>query len=243
MLNSFYTFSKAIDDCDTDYGVCTGVKPVEDRNLNKGRAGYDMRHRFVTSAIYELPVGKGRHFMDRGGVMNAIFGGYEISWIQTVETGNPIGFTFTNSPYNYYPTSIGNYVPNLVGTPTMPAFGLGKLIGGNRFVQTEENALVDINNFAAPPPFTPGNAGRNIMTGPASYYSQVSAKKNFKFGERWNLHVRWDFQNPFHNYGFSPPTNQVDFKNPRLFGKIISDVATANLNGEPLMNLMLRLSW
>ena len=243
MLNSFYTFSKAIDDCDTDYGVCTGVKPVEDRNLNKGRAGYDMRHRFVTSAIYELPVGKGRHFMDRGGIMNVIFGGYEISWIQTVETGNPIGFTFTNSPNNYYPTSIGNYVPNLVGTPTMPAFGLGKLIGGNRFVQTEENALVDINNFAAPPPFTPGNAGRNIMTGPASYYSQVSAKKNFKFGERWNLQVRWDFQNPFHNYGFSPPTNQVDFKNPRLFGKITSDVATANLNGEPLMNLMLRLSW
>jgi len=55
MVNSFYTFSKAIDDCDTDYGTCTGVKPVENRNLNKGRAGYDMRHRFVTSAIYELP--------------------------------------------------------------------------------------------------------------------------------------------------------------------------------------------
>ena len=27
-LNSFYTFSKAIDDCDTDYGTCTGVEPV-----------------------------------------------------------------------------------------------------------------------------------------------------------------------------------------------------------------------
>jgi hypothetical protein len=243
MLNSFYTFSKAIDDCDTDYGVCTGVKPVEDRNLNKGRAGYDMRHRFVTSAIYEFPVGKGRRFMNRGGILNTLFGGYEISWIQTVETGNPIGFSFVNSPNNYYPSSIGNWVPNLVGTPSMPAFGVGKLIGGNRFDQVQENALVDINNFVAPPPFTPGNAGRNIMTGPASYYSQVSAKKNFKFKERWNLQVRLDFQNPFHNYGFSPPTNVVDFKNPRLFGKITSDVATANLNGEPLMNLMVRLSW
>ena len=28
-----------------------------------------------------------------------------------------------------------------------------------------------------------------------------------------------------------------------LFGKITSDVATASLNGEPLMNLMLRLTW
>ncbi|MDQ2898259.1 MAG: TonB-dependent receptor [Acidobacteriota bacterium] len=243
LLNSFYTFSKAIDDCDTDYGVCTGVEPVTNRGLNKGRAGFDMRHRFVTSAIYELPFGKGRHFLNRGGVVNAFLGGYEISWIQTVETGNPFGFSYTNSPNNYYPTSIGNWVPNLVGTPTMPHFGLGKLIGGNRFDQTQENALIDINNFATPPPFTVGNAGRNILTGPASYYSQISAKKNFKFRERWNFQVRLDMQNPFHNYGFSAPTNTVDFKNPRLFGKITSDVATANLNGEPLMNLMVRLSW
>src|SRR5207248_2608841 len=120
VMNSFYTFSKAIDDCDTDYGTCSGVAPITNRNLNKGRAGYDMRHRFVTSATYELPVGKGRHWMNRGGILNAIFGGYELSWIQTVETGNPFGFTFANSPYNYYPTNIGNRVPNLVTMPTMP---------------------------------------------------------------------------------------------------------------------------
>jgi hypothetical protein len=148
-----------------------------------------------------------------------------------------------NSPYNYYPTNIGTRVPNLVATPTMQQFGLGNLIGGNRFNQTLENPVVNIADFAAPPAFTPGNAGRNILTGPGSLYSQVSAKKNFKFGERWNLQLRWDFQNPFHNYGFSAPSNSVDFKNPNLFGKITSDVATASLNGEPLMDLQLRLSW
>jgi hypothetical protein len=243
VLNSFYTYSKAIDDCDTDYGTCSGVAPVSNRNLNKGRAGYDMRHRLVGSATYELPVGKGRAYLNRGGVLNAIFGGYELSWIQTVETGNPFGYSFANSAFNYYPTNIGNRVPNLVGTPDMPHFGLGDKIGGARFNQSLSNALIDINNFVAPPAFIPGNAGRNITTGPASYYSQVSAKKNFKIKERWNLQVRYDFQNPFHNYGFSPPSNTVDFRNPQLFGKITSDVATANLNGEPLMNLMLRLTW
>jgi hypothetical protein len=254
VVDGFYTFSKALDDCDTDYGLCTGVEPVTNRNLAKGRAGYDMNHRFVVSANYELPVGKGRHFMNRGGILNVLFGGYEISWIQTVESGNPFGFSFTNSPNNYYPTAgptpsltsgvnIGTYVPNLVATPTMQQFGLGNLIGGNRFNQALENPVVNVADFAAPPAFTPGNAGRNILTGPGSLYSQISAKKNFKFGERWNLQVRWDFQNPFHNYGFSAPSSQLDFKNPNLFGKITSDVATASLNGEPLMNLMLRLSW
>jgi len=119
------------------------------------------------------------------------------------------------STIRYYPTNnAGNWVPNLVGTPTMPHFGVGKLIGGNRFDQAQENALVDIKNFAAPPEFTPGNAGRNIMTGPASYYSQTSAKKNFKFGERWNLQVRWDFQNPFHNYGFKPADQSDRLQDP-----------------------------
>lgn len=243
VMNSFYTYSKALDDCDTDYGTCTGVEPVENRNLNKGRAGYDQRHRFITSFTYELPVGKGRHFLNHGGVMNYIIGGYDLSWIQVVETGNPFGFTFANSPYNYYPTNIGTRVPNLVVQPTMPQFGLGSDIGGNRFNQALENPVINIADFAAPPPFTPGNAGRNILTGPASYYSMISAKKNFRITERMNLQLRWDFQNPFHNFGFSAPSNSVDFKNPQLFGKITSDVATASLNGEPLMNLMLRLSW
>jgi Carboxypeptidase regulatory-like domain/TonB-dependent Receptor Plug Domain len=272
VMDSFYTYSKALDDCDTDYNVCNGVEPVTNRNLSKGRAAYDMRHRFVTSFSYEVPVGKGRRFKNQGGILDYVIGGYDLSWIQTVDTGNPFGFTFANSPYNYYPTSgatpnlssgvnIGTRVPNLVATPTMPQFGLGYDIGPNRFNQSGEYAVVgasggapatyagcapptcNISAFAPPPPFTPGNAGRNILTGPASYYSMFSAKKNFRITERVILQVRYDFQNPFHNFGFSAPNSTVDFKNPQLFGKITSDVATASLTGEPLMNLMLRLSW
>ena len=261
VVDSFYTYSKALDDCDNDYGTCTGVAPLTDRNLNKGRAGFDMRHRFVTSFTYELPVGKGRHFRNRGGFLDYIIGGYDLSWIQTVDTGNPFGFTFANSPYNYYPTSSGIRVPNLVATPTMPQFGAGQNIGPNRFNQSGEYVVVgasggnpatyancalptcDISAFAPPPAFTPGNAGRNILTGPAAYFSQISVKKNFRITERITLQFRWDFQNPFHNYAFAAPSSAVDFKNPQLFGKITGETATASIQGEPLMNIMLRLSW
>ena len=85
--------------------------------------------------------------------------------------------------------------------------------------------------------------GRNIVTGPGIIYSQASAQKNFRFKERWNLQFRFDFQNPFHNWGFNNPSNQVDFKNPQLFGKITADQTTASFGGQPLMNLMLKLSW
>ncbi len=261
LLDSFYSYSKVLDDCDSDYGTCSGVAPVTDRNLNKGRAGYDMRHRFVTSLSYELPIGKGRQFVNNRRWLDFLIGGYDVSWIQTIDSGNPFGFSFANSPNNYYPTNIGTRVPNLVATPTMPQFGLGNDIGPSRFNQSAEYGLVsaaggsaasysncapptcNISAFAPPPAFTPGNAGRNILTGPGSIYSMMSAKKNFRVTERVNLQFRFDFQNPFHNFGFSPPSGSVDFKNPQLFGKITSDVATASLNGEPLMNIMLRLTW
>jgi hypothetical protein len=244
VLDSFYTYSKAINDCDNDYGVCTGVAPVENRNLNKARASYDRTHVFVTSVTYELPVGKGRRFLNNNKYLNFFLGDYDLAWIQSIESGNPFGFTFVNSQYNYFPTAIGNQVPNLTCNHiTMPQFGLGDLIGGNRFNQALENPVLPVSCFAAPPAFTPGNAGRNIVTGPGILYSQVSAKKNFPITERVNLQFRFDFQNPFHNYGFNNPSNQLDLTNPRLFGKITGDQTTASFNGQPLMNIMLRLSF
>jgi hypothetical protein len=244
VLNSFYTYSKAIDDCDSDYGVCTGVAPVENRNLNKARATYDRAHVFVTSATYELPVGKGRHFLNNNKFLDLLVGGYDLAWIQSFESGNPFGFTYTNSPYNYFPTAIGNRVPNLTCSGiSMPQFRLGDAIGGNRFNQALENPVLPVSCFAVPAAFTTGNAGRNIITGPGIMYSQISASKNFRITEKVQLQFRFDFQNPFHNYGFNNPSNQLDVKNPQLFGKITGDQTTASFVGQPLMNLMLRLSF
>jgi hypothetical protein len=244
VLNTFYTFSKALDDCDSDSGACTGVAPIANRNLNKARAGYDRTHVFVANFTYELPMGKGRRFLNHNRVLDWLVGGYELAWVETINSGNPFGFSFANSPYNYYPTSIGNRVPNLTCNGiSMSQFGLGSEIGGARFNQALENPVLPVGCFAPPPEFTVGNAGRNIVTGPGILYSQASVKKNFAITERWNFQIRFDFQNPFHNWGFNAPSNQVDFKNPQLFGKITGDQTTASFAGQPLMNLMLKLSW
>ena len=72
---------------------------------------------------------------------------------------------------------------------------------------------------------------------------RLPRQKNFAFKERYNLQFRFDFQNPFHNWGFSNPTTTVDFKNPQLFGKITGDQTTASFAGEPLMNLTLKFTW
>jgi len=74
-LNAFYTLSKALDDCYSDSGTCSGVAPITNRNLNKGRAGYDRQQVAVANATYELPIGKGRHFLNHNKVLDYLIGG------------------------------------------------------------------------------------------------------------------------------------------------------------------------
>jgi hypothetical protein len=235
-FNAFYTFSKAIDSQDNDNSG-SGVAPIQNRSLEKGRAGFDRNHRFVGVINWELPLGKGRKFgSGMGNVTNALFGGWELSWIQTMESGNPLTFSFANSPNNYYPTFAGNRRPDLVSQPDYD-FSKWDNGGPNRFTQQARPAVVDINAFAYPAAFTVGNSGRNILTGPRLIWSQVSAQKNFRIRERFNAQFRWDFQNALKTYNFTGPTTAVDFRNPLTFGKLGDDPRTASLGGQPLMNI------
>jgi hypothetical protein len=239
-FSTFYTFSKAIDSQDNDNDG-SGLAPIQNRGLEKARAGYDRNHRFIAYATYELPIGKGKKFMNSGGIRNAIFGGWEIAWIQTLESGNPYTFTFAGSPYNYFPTYAGTRRPDLVSQPSLlPNWGN---VGGDRFTQANRNPIIDINNFAYPAAFTPGNSGRNIMTGTRLLWSQFSGQKNWKIRERFGIQLRYDFQNPFHNYNWSNPDLTVNYRNPQLFGKLLSDQRTASVGGQPLMNLTLQVTW
>ena len=254
-FNTFYTFSKSINSQDTDNSG-SGVAPLQNRSLEKARAGYDRNHRWLAVVNYELPFGNGKRFANAGGWKNLLVGGWELSWIQTIESGNPLNFSWANSPYNYYPTFAGARRPDVVGSPTLD---MGKWNNGgpDRFTLQNRPAVVDINAFAWPGgcgsvttavapgqcDFRVGNAGRNIITGPGLLWAQVSAQKNFRFNERWNAQLRWDFQNALKTFNFTGPTTGVDFRNPRNFGKLTDDPRTASLGGQPLMNLTLMIQF
>jgi hypothetical protein len=233
---TFYTFSKALDSSDSDNSG-GGVAPIQNRNLEKGRAGYDRAHRYIGTINYELPFGKGKKFLT-GRMANAILGGLELSMIQTVESGNPLNFSFANSPNNYYPGFAGARRPNLVSSPVYD-FGQWNNGGPDRFVTNNRPAVIDMNAFAYPGAFQIGSAGRNIISGPRLVWAQISAQKNFSLKERVKGQLRWDMQNVFKTYNFTGPTTTVDFRNPATFGKLTDDPRTASLGGQPLMNLTL----
>lgn len=221
-MTSFYTFSKAIDDCDND-GLCLG-QTYYNRSLEKGRAGYDITHRSVTYLTYELPFGRNRKWMTGGGVKDYFLGGWNASIIQTFQSGLPVTFTLNatgstvaaGSPNPYLP---GNGVlrPNLVAP--IDQIAIQDWTIGDRFNNNLKNPMWNINAFGNPAPFTAGNMGRNMINGPGLNWTQTSIAKNITFKERYVFQIRYDINNVFKQPNFVNPSSVVNLKSPGLFGK------------------------
>jgi hypothetical protein len=78
-----YTFQKTLTDVLGDTGNDQNRQGTFlDNNrpeLNYGRADYDRTHTVNANMVYELPFGKGKRFLNNGGLMNLLFGGFQLS--------------------------------------------------------------------------------------------------------------------------------------------------------------------
>ncbi len=117
-------------------------------------------------------------------------------------------------------------------------------IGGDRFVQANQNGLIQsMGYFSYPAAFTVGNGGRNTFDRQRFIDTQFSASKEWMIKERATVEFRFDFQNPFKWYNLSAPNTTVNFTNPATFGKVSTSTSdegtTANAGGQGLMNITL----
>jgi hypothetical protein len=220
--NGFYTWSKTITDADADGGV-SGVT-YYNRSLEKARANYDISHRFVGTFIYELPYGKGRHWGSHGGVTDAFFGGWELMFSQTIQSGPPITVSFAGAPTTPYAPG-QPYVwlpmqqrPNQI-LPNDQAVTQNWTIGPNRLPTNLQNPYLNAAAFAYPAPFTAGTLGRNTLTSPGMIWAQTSLSKWWKIGERLRFQIRWDLNNPYKRINFSDPSRSYNVANLGTFGR------------------------
>lgn len=176
-----YTWSKSIDN---GSGIRTlGHDTLFPQNsycirCERALSIFDVRHRFVTSLLYELPVGKGKQFLNTGGIANAVFGGWQLSSILTVQ---PNGFPLTVQDGNI--SRVGGYFdrPNATGQPS-------DLPRSQRVPDHWFNTAA----YAQQPTGTFGNAGRNTVIGPGILDWDFSTLKNWHFSE--NRYVQFRFE-------------------------------------------------
>jgi hypothetical protein len=189
-----YTWSKSIDTASAirSHGGDT-LFPQNSYNLaaERGLSGFDVRHRFVGSSIYNLPFGRGRRFLDRGGITNVIFGGWELGVISTIQSGFPLTVMTGRDQSNI---GAGFDRPNATGQEV-------------ELSRDERSAArwFNINAFVVQPRGTFGNVGRNTVIGPGLVQIDASLLKSFYFTERTRLQFRLEAFNAPNNPNLGNP--------------------------------------
>ena len=211
------------------YGV-----PVANRfdlAANRGNIVGTRRNRVLLSAIYQLPVGKNRAFLnDMNPVANAVLGGWEVSTVTLWETGPYL--TPVTSPA--FDTANLNLVyrgamlrPDCVGNPSL----------ANPSVDQYFN--IDAFN-AVPAAGRTGSCGVGIMEGPRTLAIAAGMSKTFTIHEKAHLRLEATFTNLPNHPNFAPPA--VDVSAPATFGKITT-VQSAENSGNRTGQLALRLDF
>jgi hypothetical protein len=241
-FTSFYTWSKAIDEASGD-GAAGGVT-FYNRRLEKARSDYDVPHRWVSYATWELPVGRGRRFLTQGNrLVNGILGNWDLAAIQTLETGSPFSFSHAGSNNVFLP---GALRPDMAPGKTYDDIKLSwNRRGPCRHIVACAEPWADINAFAYPDSFRAGMAGRNIVSGPGVLWHELSASKQFVLRERVRGTLRLDYNNPFKRPFFATPNSAVNFRNPQAFGKITNTQGVTSGLGasKPFMEMVFKIEF
>jgi hypothetical protein len=158
-----------------------------------GLSVFDVRHRFVSSVLYELPFGNGKPFLQTGAGA-AIFGGWQLSTIITKSSGFPrtayVGTDRSN-------TAGGQDRPNTTGQdPILP--GDQQTIA--RWFNTDAYALNALGTF--------GNAGRNTFFGPGITNVDASIIRNFRMRSN-TLQFRFEAFNLLNNPIWNDPNTTL----------------------------------
>jgi hypothetical protein len=215
-----YTFSKGLDDGDNMNTSIATNSPAftanpHDPKADWGRASFDIRHAAVINATYDLPFRRGTA---TNAWANRLLGNWQISGIETLQTGLP----FTPQ-LGYNPSNDGDS-----RNPVRPSWNstfTGALIEGN------PNQYFNPNAFAPPLNGTYGNVGRNILQGPGLVQTDVSLAKTISFGERFKLQFRSEFFNLFNHTNFNTPNTIVltsATSGPSATGGLITSTSTTS---------------
>jgi hypothetical protein len=206
-----YTLSKSIDSSSTDNLGATVANPFNLRD-ERGRSDWDRRHAFVASWLYTPPI------KFDSPVANTLLGGWTITGIHTVQSGAPL--TFIQGDDVALDGTFGDQHAMLVPGVTVKDIVLDHSSRGamvERFFNTA--AFIHPNDL---PRGVYGDAGRGLISGPASSSSDLSLLKDFVIREPFRVQFRSEFFNAFNQVNFGSVRTAV---NSGTFGRLRSAAA------------------
>ena len=209
-LNSF-VWGKAIDNSGQSLEAQgSGGRPSPqnfyDMSAEKAVSDFNQKFNNTTSAVFDLPVGRGRRFAASApAFVDAVVGGWQLSAINNLWTGQPLNLTYNPTAAQQVSVTLSDfrggisYRPNLIGPALTPE--------SQRSIDNYINPATVVVPTDASNPF--GNAGRNIVTGYGFFQLDLGIGKSFALP--WREGMRLQFRSEMFN-----ATNHTNFRNANL---------------------------
>lgn len=211
-FQSNYTWSHALDYVSDAFNNRAAVNnqglgtlDVLSRRLDYDRADFDLRHRSVTSVLYELPLFR----------QNRWAGGWRVGTIVTLQTG---------LPFNIYEGSFdSNADGKFIDRPDYAGNGDPNIVAINRSVSPADPGYVR-TQFLVDAVMDPnvnkglwrdGRLGHNVLTSPGYANVDFTLNKAFRITERASFSLQFNFFNLFNRTNFFiDPTSGSNMSSP-----------------------------
>jgi outer membrane receptor protein involved in Fe transport len=175
-----------------------------DLDKDRGHCQEDMNQNLIANAIYELPFGRGKTFLNNGGLMDAVVGGWKLAAIASFHSG-PWLTLGSNQSLGIFV----NALPNVTGPVNNSSLhgGLGKNGKLGPYFNTQNVQAVTAVGVQ-------GDAAVQEVSSPGSADWDLSGDKTWSVADRYKLTFRADVFNAFNRasfYGLDTGVNDSRF--------------------------------
>ena len=237
-----YTFADTKSDSDG-----TGQNRFEARldnnrpGLTVGRSNFHITHVLNANAIYELPFGSGKRWLNGGGLSNVLAGGWQLSTIVALQSGEPFSIFSGRGTFNRVGRSdcatisrCNTAVTNLSVSEIQDMIGVYKQPDGTIYwidpsvINSTTGRAVGADNlnneagftgqvFFNPGPGEVGNLPVMAFDGPKTFRMDLALSKRTRIADRYSFEIRADAINLTNSVSFAHSDRNI---NSTTFGQL-----------------------
>ncbi|WP_446743407.1 carboxypeptidase regulatory-like domain-containing protein [Silvibacterium acidisoli] len=211
-----YAYTHELDNGSNGSGDGDNLSPQNARcpACDWASGAWDARHVINGNAVYEMPFGRGKPWLNRNSIANAIAGNWKLTTTALARTGFPVNILLPSSytaPDGNTGTQRPDRIPGVSLTPP----------GGRRISQWINPAAFTLPHGEF------GDAPRNLVRGPGTWQIDTGASKTIAFSDRLHAEFRSEFYNIFNHPQLGQPQATFNPSNLNGFGSIINTVNTS----------------